>query len=267
MDYYKILGLSHSADSNAIKHAFRVKAKEYHPDVNGHPDAAELFRNVHDAYEVLGNETRRAEYDRALHRPLTVRRPSVRQQQTPPPGHYTWARRDTMYEQTRWRTRSTAWAWMRTAAQITAVVFALRWLSEATAKKIAPVELTELLSSIFDIDPQPKAAPARASVERVMAMAPAQLKQTVPGTHVNPRTPPVVNYQDYARSYNEYQQLQAVAQQAQWAEQARILQHSQQIQSMQQQSAQYVQPVQHIQNLRMQQAQQVQPMQHIQNIR
>ena len=52
-DYYKILGVSRSADENEIKKAYRKMALKYHPDKNKHPGAEDKFKEVAEAYEVL----------------------------------------------------------------------------------------------------------------------------------------------------------------------------------------------------------------------
>lgn len=62
-DYYAILGVPDSADDKAIKTAYRKLARKYHPDVNREPDAEDRFKEVAEAYEVLGNADKRAEYD------------------------------------------------------------------------------------------------------------------------------------------------------------------------------------------------------------
>ena len=52
-DYYEVLGISRSADKDAIKKAYRKMAKKYHPDSNaGNPDAEEKFKEVTEAYNV-----------------------------------------------------------------------------------------------------------------------------------------------------------------------------------------------------------------------
>lgn len=66
-DYYKILGISEDADLKAIKVAYRKLALKFHPDVNPEPDAAEKFREVAEAYEVLKDKNKRAEYDEIKH--------------------------------------------------------------------------------------------------------------------------------------------------------------------------------------------------------
>lgn len=62
-DHYTALGLSANASLADIKKAFRQKASYYHPDRNPAPDAAERFRAVQKAYEVLSDEDSRAAYD------------------------------------------------------------------------------------------------------------------------------------------------------------------------------------------------------------
>ncbi|HOY21707.1 MAG TPA: DnaJ C-terminal domain-containing protein [Cellvibrio sp.] len=62
-DYYKILGVEPNADEKAIKTAYRKLARLYHPDVSKLPDAEEKFKALAEAYEVLHNTEKRAEYD------------------------------------------------------------------------------------------------------------------------------------------------------------------------------------------------------------
>lgn len=64
MDLYRALGLTPSATSEEIAAAFRKRAKETHPDSTGQA-SAEAFREVSDAYDILGDPVRRQEYDRA----------------------------------------------------------------------------------------------------------------------------------------------------------------------------------------------------------
>ena len=64
-DFYDILGVPRDADDEAIKKAFRVKARELHPDVNpDDPTAEERFKEVAEAYKVLSEPETRAAYDR-----------------------------------------------------------------------------------------------------------------------------------------------------------------------------------------------------------
>lgn len=64
MDYYKVLGVTEQADDEQIKQAYRKQAKKYHPDLNpGNEETEEKFKDVVEAYEVLGDAAKRKEYD------------------------------------------------------------------------------------------------------------------------------------------------------------------------------------------------------------
>jgi DnaJ-class molecular chaperone len=62
-DYYSILGVSKTASTEEIKRAYRKLALQYHPDRNKSPDAAEKFKEVNKAYEVLSDPQKRQAYD------------------------------------------------------------------------------------------------------------------------------------------------------------------------------------------------------------
>jgi curved DNA-binding protein len=67
-DYYKILGVSKDADDKAIKRAYRQLARQYHPDKNpGDKKSEETFKEINEAYEVLGDAGNRSKYDRLGH--------------------------------------------------------------------------------------------------------------------------------------------------------------------------------------------------------
>lgn len=63
-NYYEVLGVANDADARTIKRAFLKKARKLHPDVNKEPGAEEAFKEVNEAYSVLSDEHRRANYDR-----------------------------------------------------------------------------------------------------------------------------------------------------------------------------------------------------------
>lgn len=63
-DYYQILGVERDADASELKKAYRKLAKKYHPDSNeGNAYAAERFKEVNEAYGILGDEKKRKLYD------------------------------------------------------------------------------------------------------------------------------------------------------------------------------------------------------------
>ena len=65
-DYYAALGVPKDADAAAIKKAYRQLARDLHPDKNpGNVDAESRFKEVSEAYDVLSDVKRRAEYDEA----------------------------------------------------------------------------------------------------------------------------------------------------------------------------------------------------------
>lgn len=62
-DYYKILGVKTDAELKDIKDAYRKLARKYHPDVNSEAGVEEKFKDVAEAYRVLKDKDKRAEYD------------------------------------------------------------------------------------------------------------------------------------------------------------------------------------------------------------
>ena len=64
-NYYAILGVSRDATAEEIKKSFRKLARQYHPDVNpGDKTAEEKFKSINEAYDILSDEAKRADYDR-----------------------------------------------------------------------------------------------------------------------------------------------------------------------------------------------------------
>lgn len=67
-DYYEVLGVSKDADDAALKKAYRVLAKKYHPDANpGDKQAEAAFKEINEAYSVLSDPKKRAQYDQFGH--------------------------------------------------------------------------------------------------------------------------------------------------------------------------------------------------------
>jgi molecular chaperone DnaJ len=67
-DYYEVLGVARDADDSTIKRAYRQLARKYHPDVAADKHAAEShFKEINEAYEVLSDAQKRANYDRFGH--------------------------------------------------------------------------------------------------------------------------------------------------------------------------------------------------------
>lgn len=62
-DYYQVLGISRSASADDIKLAYRRLARKYHPDVSRVPGAEEHFKAVNEAYETLGDSSKRSKYE------------------------------------------------------------------------------------------------------------------------------------------------------------------------------------------------------------
>jgi DnaJ-class molecular chaperone len=70
-DLYKTLGVAENSDDASIKKAYRKLAKEYHPDVTGDDKKkTERFKEINEAYAVLGDSQKRREYDRMKHSPV-----------------------------------------------------------------------------------------------------------------------------------------------------------------------------------------------------
>lgn|GEM_PF-4923840 len=66
MDFYNLLGVSATASAVEIKSAFRIRAKLFHPDINGSTDAGDNFRMLYIAYDTLTDPVKRKFYDQLL---------------------------------------------------------------------------------------------------------------------------------------------------------------------------------------------------------
>jgi DnaJ-class molecular chaperone len=63
-DPYSVLGVPRNADADAIRKAYKKLARQWHPDVNKSSGAEERFKQINAAYDILGDETKRANFDR-----------------------------------------------------------------------------------------------------------------------------------------------------------------------------------------------------------
>lgn len=70
-DYYDRLGVSRTADDKELKKAYRNLARKYHPDVNKDPGAEDKFKEINEAYSVLSDAQKRAQYDQLGHETFT----------------------------------------------------------------------------------------------------------------------------------------------------------------------------------------------------
>ena len=69
-DYYEVLGVEKNADDAALKKAYRVLAKKYHPDMNpGDKEAEAKFKEASEAYAVLSDPEKRRQYIHATCKP------------------------------------------------------------------------------------------------------------------------------------------------------------------------------------------------------
>lgn len=68
VNHYTILGVKETATQEEVKKSYRVLAKKYHPDTNpNNTESDRKFKDIGEAYEILGDEAKRAEYNKTLH--------------------------------------------------------------------------------------------------------------------------------------------------------------------------------------------------------
>lgn len=67
-NYYKILGVKRTASSLEIKKRYKELAIKYHPDINSHPKANQLFQEIHEAYQNLSDLDKRLEYTEKMNK-------------------------------------------------------------------------------------------------------------------------------------------------------------------------------------------------------
>jgi molecular chaperone DnaJ len=70
-DYYEILGIPRNSDEKEVKKAYRTLARKFHPDVCKEPGAEERFKQINEAYSVLSDPQKRAQYDHLGHENYT----------------------------------------------------------------------------------------------------------------------------------------------------------------------------------------------------
>eukprot|EP01084_Bolivina_argentea_P018351 34167_1 len=66
-DYYDVLGISRDVKDSEVKKAFYKLAKQWHPDANKAPEAKDKFSEINEAYQILSNKEKRAQYDQFGH--------------------------------------------------------------------------------------------------------------------------------------------------------------------------------------------------------
>src|SRR4051812_12771538 len=98
--FYEILGVSRTATDAEIKKAFKELAKKYHPDK--HPGKSfyeDHFKKINEAYQVLSDKQRRAQYDfMQYHARTSHTQKTTAQTQRPPNASYTRPKQSTQYK-------------------------------------------------------------------------------------------------------------------------------------------------------------------------
>jgi hypothetical protein len=87
-NYYFILGLTTNANANEIKHAFRQLALQFHPDRNPSKEAAAIFIEINEAYEILSDPQQKFQYDQLLLGPTDSKPHRDPRYRPKPPGSY-----------------------------------------------------------------------------------------------------------------------------------------------------------------------------------
>jgi DnaJ-class molecular chaperone len=65
-NYYQVLGVAYDATNEDIKKTYKLKAKEYHPDVSKIPNASEIFKKINHAKDILIDPQKRLQHDYAI---------------------------------------------------------------------------------------------------------------------------------------------------------------------------------------------------------
>ncbi len=89
LNFYHILGVEVNATAAQIRSAYRLRARQLHPDLNPAPDAAERFAQLQNAHATLSDAQRRREYDVTIVASVSV--PTSRGPVHAAPAHYTWS--------------------------------------------------------------------------------------------------------------------------------------------------------------------------------
>lgn len=114
-DYYAVLGVEFDASDDELRRAWRVAVKRWHPDTNRSPEAHRMMTRVNEAWEVLGDPERRAEYDAVYFRLRAAMAEEERRRREE--ERLEWERRERLRQQELERKRREAEAARRRAAE------------------------------------------------------------------------------------------------------------------------------------------------------